>query len=80
MGYSNLMPMFIIMHGSEKSFAAVTHFVAAFVIMIGVCSQETLTAISDLVAMLIVMIRPIGQQALTTEYLFHDFLHLMNES
>ena len=77
MGHSNLMPMFVIMHGSEKAFAAIAYFVPAFVIMIGVCSQETLTAVSDLMA---VMIRPIGQQALTTEYLFHDFLQFMNES
>ena len=80
MGHSNLMPMFVIMHGSEKAFAAIAYFVPAFVIMIGVCSQETLTAVSDLMAVLVVMIHPIRQQALAAEIFFHGFLQFMNES
>ena len=58
------------LHGSEKAFAAIAYFVPAFVIMIGVCSQETLTAVSDLMAVLVVMIHPIRQQALAAENFF----------
>ena len=80
MGYSNLMAVLIIMHSSEKSFSAISHFMAMLIIMIGVCSQKALAAVSDLMAAFIVMIRPIWQNALMAKDLFHAFLRFMNES